>query len=109
MSKPRIEAVRTKTGKFVPCTGEAHSNAFIDHCSLCAPRWGQVEVMEPVDLLAAMEAGHDVPAGELTEPQMEFAEHLVKAGRAVWTHVERATKRSKRFYVVLRFVKGGAS
>ena len=24
------------------CTGEAHSNAFIDNCSLCAPRWGFV-------------------------------------------------------------------
>lgn len=25
-----------------PCDGEAHSNAFIDHCSQCAPRWGVV-------------------------------------------------------------------
>lgn len=25
-----------------PCTGEAHSNAFIDHCGCCAPRWGWI-------------------------------------------------------------------
>lgn len=29
---PRLEA----------CTGEAHSNGYIDNCSLCAPRWGWV-------------------------------------------------------------------
>lgn len=23
-----------------PCNGQAHSNAHIDHCSLCAPQWG---------------------------------------------------------------------
>lgn len=22
------------------CTGEAHSNAYIDNCGVCAPRWG---------------------------------------------------------------------
>lgn len=30
------------------CPGEAHSNAFIDHCSLCAPRWGWVGPVEVV-------------------------------------------------------------
>jgi hypothetical protein len=24
------------------CTGEAHSNAFIDNCMMCAPRWGKL-------------------------------------------------------------------
>lgn len=24
------------------CTGEAHSNAFIDNCMICAPLWGKV-------------------------------------------------------------------
>ncbi len=28
----------------VPCPGEAHSNAHIDHCMLCAPEWGVIEV-----------------------------------------------------------------
>jgi hypothetical protein len=30
------------------CEGEAHSNAFIDNCSLCAPRWGFVGKREKV-------------------------------------------------------------
>ncbi len=25
---------------FKACTGEAHSNAYIDNCGVCAPRWG---------------------------------------------------------------------
>lgn len=25
-----------------PCPGEAHQNAYIDHCTLCAPLWGKV-------------------------------------------------------------------
>jgi hypothetical protein len=27
---------------FLPCEGEAHKNAFIDHCVLCMPRWGEI-------------------------------------------------------------------
>ena len=30
------------------CTGEAHSNAFIDNCMVCAPRWGFVGPREKV-------------------------------------------------------------
>jgi hypothetical protein len=26
----------------LPCRGEAHSNAYIDNCMCCAPRWGHV-------------------------------------------------------------------
>ncbi len=25
-----------------PCDGEAHSNAFIDNCMICAPLWGRM-------------------------------------------------------------------
>ena len=25
-----------------PCTGEAHSNPYIDNCGVCMPRWGWV-------------------------------------------------------------------
>lgn len=31
-----------------PCGGEAHSNAFIDNCPRCSPRWGFVGAKEPV-------------------------------------------------------------
>ncbi len=30
----------------VKCEGEAHSNAYIDNCMQCAPRWGWID---PVD------------------------------------------------------------
>ncbi len=30
--------------KLVPCDGPAHSNAHIDNCMVCAPRWGKVMV-----------------------------------------------------------------
>lgn len=32
----------------VPCDGEAHSNAYIDSCHRCAPRWAWVGKLEPV-------------------------------------------------------------
>lgn len=41
--RPRVylcESCAIADGLLVPCTGEAHSNAFIDHCSVCMPRWG---------------------------------------------------------------------
>ena len=40
-SKRRFTKARTR---LVPCPGEAHSNPFIDNCSLCMPRWGWVEI-----------------------------------------------------------------
>jgi hypothetical protein len=27
----------------IECPGEAHSNPYIDNCSVCAPRWGYIE------------------------------------------------------------------
>jgi hypothetical protein len=37
------------TTELVPCTGEAHSNPHIDHCMLCAPRWGTREVLKSIE------------------------------------------------------------
>jgi hypothetical protein len=46
VEKPEVllQALFTEAG-IVPlerCQGEAHSNAHIDHCLSCAPRWGYV-------------------------------------------------------------------
>jgi len=30
------------------CEGEAHSNAFIDNCMVCAPRWGWCGKLEKI-------------------------------------------------------------
>lgn len=37
------------TTEFIPCTGEAHSNSFIDHCSMCMPHWGSREVLKVIE------------------------------------------------------------
>lgn len=31
-----------RLGYLVKCHGKAHSNPYIDNCSICAPRWGLV-------------------------------------------------------------------
>lgn len=38
--------------RLVRCDGEAHGNAFIDHCMECAPRWGWVEIPETYSTVA---------------------------------------------------------
>lgn len=52
---PETEYQRRKTGRKVPCTGEAHSNPYIDHCMRCAPEWGIVDEYEPALSLEAVE------------------------------------------------------
>jgi len=41
--KYRCDDCAKEQGMLVPCTGEAHGNAFIDNCMVCMPRWGWVE------------------------------------------------------------------
>jgi hypothetical protein len=101
-STPRepAEYKRAKTGRLVPCPGEAHSNPWIDHCGHCAPRWGQVEELAPVDLDAARAAGLDVAIRDLTDEQIE------QADRDGFAYVVRV-KRGAASYCVLRWVVGG--
>ena len=43
ISPEKIEEVLKDEFQIEPltkCTGEAHTNAFIDNCGMCAPRWG---------------------------------------------------------------------
>lgn len=35
----------------VKCTGEAHSNAFIDNCMRCAPHWGHYAVSSRIQVV----------------------------------------------------------
>lgn len=73
---------------FNKCTGEAHSNAFIDHCGMCMPRWGRVinrdKVLrklsdEQVEMMKVLEErGPDMV--RLRSAEVEVAEHLERFG-----------------------------
>lgn len=66
---PRVEA------GLVPCTGEAHSNAFIDNCMVCAPRWGEVMSYAPL-MPAACREGFAVPFNAGDRKAFDAAEKL---------------------------------
>lgn len=42
-----------------PCTGEAHSNPWIDNCPVCAPRWGTVVTQDPLPNVHKYSIIHD--------------------------------------------------
>ena len=67
-------APRVETG-LVPCTGEAHSNAFIDNCMVCAPRWGEVMSYAPL-MPAACREGFAVPYNAGDRKAFDAAEKL---------------------------------
>ena len=98
------EYKRTKTGRLIPCPGEAHRNAFIDNCGHCAPRWGEVEEMAPVDLDAAKRAGLDVAACDLSEEQDAAMMAAVKRGEARLVSVTRRKRWGSTSYYVFRWV-----
>lgn len=43
----RCQTCAVNEGLLTPCTGEAHTNPYIDHCEQCAPRWGWMETTGP--------------------------------------------------------------
>lgn len=47
--KYMCDACAQAAGYLVPCHGEAHKpGSMADHCWVCMPRWGLVEVMPPI-------------------------------------------------------------
>jgi len=98
------EYKRTKTGRLVPCPGEAHHNPYVDNCGHCAPRWGEVEEMAPVDLDAAKRDGLDVAACDLSEEQYAAMMGAVKAGEARLVSVTRRKRWGSTSYYVFRWV-----
>jgi len=97
------EAQRQPTGRMIPCPGEAHSNPFIDNCGTCAPRWGTIPELAPLDLDAARKAKADIPCGELSEEQHKIVLADVKAGRARFVDVRRTFSWGSRSYTVARY------
>ena len=98
------EYKRTKTGRLIPCPGEAHRNAYIDSCGHCAPRWGEVEEMAPVDLDFALAAGLDVAACDLTAEQNAAMMAAVERGEARLVSVTRKKRWGSTSYYVFRWV-----
>jgi len=80
--------VREKTGNKVPCPGEAHGNAFIDNCGICAPNWGEVDEYKPVDLEEARALGLAVMLCDLTREQETHA-IVTNGATIVGVHKER--------------------
>ena len=77
---PDTLAHRVKTGRMIPCTGEAHSNPFIDNCMVCMPLWGVVEETADIDIAAAFMAGLGVPFSEMTTEQIKNMNQCEKDG-----------------------------
>jgi hypothetical protein len=57
----------------MPCPGEAHSNAFIDHCALCAPRWGITTKYAPINVEAACSEGKAVMVADVEGDAFDLA------------------------------------
>ena len=93
------EYEQKKTGRMIPCPGEAHSNAFIDHCGLCMPGWGEIEELAPIDLEDAKNRRLDVPAPDLDNEQMKDMMAREKAGEVKLVSV----RRGNTFYSVYRW------
>lgn len=62
----------------VPCNGEAHSNAYIDHCMIClGHRWGQMMSYKYVPL-AALVKGTAVSYNDSVQEEFIAAEAVGK-------------------------------
>lgn len=83
-----------------PCTGEAHSNPWIDNCALCAPKWGVMPVYKPVDVIEATNAGYAVPLADLTDEEFDAANAMFVEGLVKRVHVtEKRCSCTGSYYV----------
>lgn len=89
---PRVEA------GLVKCPGEAHENAYIDNCMLCAPRWGQTMSYEPPTVESVL-AGFAVMLSETRDNRAPF-EDAEREGKITMVHVTEKTRATtSSFYV----------
>jgi len=104
------EAAKTEYKRTVigtkACTGAAHSNAHIDNCMECAPRWGIVDDYAPIDFDAARSAGKVILFGHMTDDEYDQADKLITAGQAEIVSRTVVNGRGKLLtnYNVLRFL-----
>lgn len=94
--KPKEIYRRKPTGQMLPCTGDAHSNPYIDNCMICAPRWGEVPAYHPADIIEAMKSKLPVPLWMLSEDQRESVDtDLIPAGKAAIEMIEVTTGKKR--------------
>ena len=79
----RIEEVPAPGWKWTDCNGEAHSNANIDHCGVCLPRWGRILV-----------------------PDEDYLQRLGEIDAALRELPETETKRRKELKAELKAMRG---
>ncbi len=90
------EYVRHKTGNLIPCPGEAHSNSYIDNCMQCAPRWGQIDELEPFSLVEARVDRLDIPGWMPGKDDRTELEQLEKDGKVKLVMV---TNKNRSYFV----------
>lgn len=101
------EYVRAKTGRLIPCPGEAHRNPHIDNCGFCAPRWGEIDELAPIDFFDARESGLDVRIPDIEEHwEWEMMMAIRSAGFATMVNVTRKRPWGTQNYNVLRWELG---
>lgn len=59
----RARVGKPETYSVQKCTGEAHSNPYIDHCMVCAPEWGIVVSITEIKILKKGE-DDNIPSGD---------------------------------------------
>jgi hypothetical protein len=85
----KLVARRPKTGRKIACSGQAHTNGFIDHCALClGGEWGKVDELGLLDLKAVRKSHRVVLFGELTDDQIMLVDADVLARLADEVEVE---------------------
>lgn len=101
---PVAKYQRRKTGKTIPCPGEAHSNPFIDNCGVCAPGWETIDELAPIDFDEARRLGHVIGFPGMTETDVATANAMVKAGTAKEIYVREETRAGSSSYYALAWI-----
>lgn len=92
-------APRVEVG-LVPCVGEAHDPAVaggIDHCGLCAPRWGYMTKYEEPSP-EACEKGFAVPVGWTREKSEAAFAAAETEGKVKMVEVKETTRSYKSYF-----------
>ncbi len=98
------EYVREKTGRMIPCTGQAHKPGVDqDHCMVCLPRWGEVEEYAPLDLDKARADKLDVPCYMLSTKQFEDLVGQGTIENVIWYTLHKGERRVSSSYCVFRW------